>query len=490
MLNKKQLVSTEILSVIEEAIDNASSQEEAIELASYYGSFTACNFLHLYDGGHLELKFIEHFGDSLPKPESFPIRDSIHVISSALKTGGHTRLMERLAGMHENAPDLLITCKSYVEYKNNNDNKIFYSFFDISELSMVDRLRKSISILSRYKKVILHIHPNDFVAAIAARMVKKNGLTNIFFVNHADHVFSFGRTAADCILEVSAFGEALGKIRCPGLTSSFIGIPLPSQWGQVDFYQESSGRPSILASGSSWKFKPELGYSLQLILKEILEKNKSVKLTILGSRPLRDYWWWSLKLRFPKRVSLRKSIPFEQYKKILKSHTFVIDSFPVPGGTAFPEALIAGKIVLGIEGPVSGYSPIDRLRVTNAQAIESIITNSISYEKKLTDAMRDMECIHGMLQVKRRYLSALAGQCTTNLMQPYFRGDPLFFEKYALKAGRINMPRRGESGSISVSVYELTILFKFFSYLSLRSVITIFVNVFRLLVFHLKRIYL
>lgn len=487
MLNARELSAEKILKLIEESICNASNMEEAIELASYYGSFAAVNYLPIYDGGKLELDFLARFSRNLPEPEHFPTQDSIHVISSAYPFGGHTRLMERLAEMHENAPDLLITCKSYVDYKSSNGNKIFNAIFDFSSASLTEKLEKSILLLSMYTNVVLHIHPNDFVSALAVRVARKNGLTNAFFVNHADHMFSFGRSAANRVLEVSAFGEALGKIRCPGLISSFIGIPIPIKFNKDSFDFNPANRWNILISGSSWKLKPNLGYSLQSILKNLLIRNSQVDVTVVGVRPIRDYWWWLLKFLFLKRIELRVSVSFEKYSEILSTHSFVLDSFPVTGGTAFPEAVLSGKIAIGIKGPVVGYSSIDCLRVNDACAIDSIITNPHLYKMSLMKAMKDMESIHGIIQVKRRYISILAGFDSVNLLLPNFRGDPLFFEKCARQQGSIKLPHHGESASFQVLLLEFKIFLFFNLGLAFGSSRVIFANILRMAIFVYKQ---
>ena len=38
-----------------------------------------------------------------------------------------------------------------------------------------------------------------------------------------------------------------------------------------------------------------------------------------------------------------------------------VDSFPITGGTAFPEALLNGKLVAALKNPFQGYSPVDEL---------------------------------------------------------------------------------------------------------------------------------
>ncbi len=485
--DRKSIIE-DILSYIETNIHNAATPHEAIILASYYGLFATRNFISLYDGGNLEETFIERFEDDFPWSTSVPHKDSIHVISTTYLAGGHTRLMERLASMHDSLPDLLITCQSNVEYNKEDQTPLFASIFDISDLELSDRLSKLISIYSEYKNVILHIHPNDFIAAVAVRIAKRNKGIKFYFVNHADHLFSFGRTAADCVLEVSAFGEALGEIRCPGLTSSFIGIPLAANWEHINFTNPSGERKKILASGSFWKFKPGLGYSLPPILQEILKGNENLKLDVLGIRPFQDYWWWFIKLRNPIRVKLRRLVSYKKYKKILNESSFFFDSFPVTGGTAFPEAIINGQLAIGMNGPVCGYTPADELRVSDVQSIKGIISDPIDYIDKIRNSLMHMEVIHGMQYVRERYLSILAGRISENLLLRNFNGDPLFFESCADEFGKVNFPSFNRKKEKSELTLELLISLKFFRHISFYEIPKEILNLFQLFFTYLGRI--
>jgi hypothetical protein len=396
--------------------------------------------------------------------------------------------MERLASMHEEFPDLVITNKSNINYEGKSENAIFGKVIDISNLKPEDKLSELTKIFYSYEKVVLHIHPEDFVAAVAMRIVKQSGGTKFYFVNHADHIFSFGRSASDCVLEVSAFGEALGRARCPGLFSSFIGIPLPIKLESIKFNLNAAEKNTILTSGSFWKFKPKLGYSLPLFLNNVLKKEKNIKLNVLGVRPLKDYWWWSLKLKYPGRVSLKKSVPFEEYKKILKNHLFVLDSFPVTGGTAFPEAIINGQLSIGISSPASGYTPADRLRISDPEEIISILENPLAYEKKIIDVLKSMEKVHGFFNVKKRYLSALAGKTTNNLLLPDFHGDPHFFEKCAGDFGKLKFPYpAGGHGAKELNV-EMFIFCKSAKYFSLIDFIKINLRITRIALLWLKNL--
>jgi hypothetical protein len=478
MVNKiSETTIEDALGEIELLFDNEVDIKKSIEIASYYALFAISNFAKIYDGGVLERKFIERFGLFLVDAP-LPCKEAIHVISISYKSGGHTRLMERLASMHEVLPDLVVTKEANVFYDKDGFDPIFNEVFDFCDFSVDECLVKLVKLFSGYKKVILSIHPDDFVAAVAARVVKESLKTEVYFINHADHLFSFGRTASDCVLEVSAFGEALGRVRCPGLPSSFLGIPLIADWDAIDFYLPDNN--DILTSGLFSKFQPKLGYSLPLILKEVLGGSSKVSLSVVGVRPYRDFWWWLLKFCYPRQVRLHGLLPFMQYKNILSSSSFVLDSYPVTGGTAFPEAIVNGKIAFGVDGPVVGYTPVDKLRVIGAKGVLALLGNVSSYRERLIEILDEMEVVHSVANVRSRYLLALSGSKSVNPLLPDFKGDPFFFEKCAVEIGVLNFPASVRRREASELIVELTLMLRFKRYLNFKSFLKMAYSFFQL----------
>ena len=60
-------------------------------------------------------------------------------------------------------------------------------------------------------------------------------------------------------------------------------------------------------------------------------------------------------------------MPRAEYLSHLASCALYVDSFPRTGGTAFPEALMAGRGVIGLYGGTWGYSCADALRVNDVE---------------------------------------------------------------------------------------------------------------------------
>ncbi|HDA4184306.1 TPA: glycosyl transferase, partial [Salmonella enterica subsp. enterica serovar Cotham] len=131
-------------------------------------------------------------------------KKNVFVITIGYLSGGHTRLMENLASMLNNECDLIITGNVELEVKNRLNN-YFNEIFEIAtyEKNDLNEIYKLSDLLSNYFNIILNIHPDDIQSVIAAGLAKKNANSCIHFINHADHVFSFGATVADIWYQIS-----------------------------------------------------------------------------------------------------------------------------------------------------------------------------------------------------------------------------------------------------------------------------------------------
>jgi hypothetical protein len=103
----------------------------------------------------------------------------------------------------------------------------------------------------------------------------------------------------------------------------------------------------------------------------------------------------------------------------LMSCALYIDSFPLSGGTAFPEALIAGNHVIGLSAGTHGYSPADALRVEDADVFvgraKAILHNDAAALAAQELARKDCIAFHEPNAVKARIRDVMA---TGRLAEP------------------------------------------------------------------------
>lgn len=321
----------------------------------------------------IEAALAERFGDTLA--DDVPLQrykniEWLHVISEAYAHGGHTRLLEMLLFAQTRAQKqtgVVITRSATTKFCERVEDS--GASLHILRGSLAHRARDLLSIGRTAQRIVLHIHPDDAVAALAARRLRSEGY-KVLFVNHADHCFSYGPGAADICLEISGFGSRLSKARRRISAQHFLGIPIEASETSV-ITSKPSLRASLFSMGSSTKYEPGNGYDFPAFVCDLLDQ-ANTNIEIIGPSPS-DPWWAAALNRHGDRIRLLGYLPFKEASARLATASAYIDSFPMNGGTAFPQALVAGKVVFGFGPDHGGYSLADTLRYPNLEAMTNAL---------------------------------------------------------------------------------------------------------------------
>lgn len=396
---------------ISRLIKSITDIDSKIELCRYYGFVNAYYHQGVYSDAELELELI----NEIYKREFFefveavkPVNKRLHVISVAYDFGGHTRLCERLASMENCISDLIYTGFAKVtDSAELRISKFFNKVIRIESESNLNLIKKLVIELIKYKQIVLHIHPEDINAVVACAIAKKLANIRVFMVNHSDHTFIFGDTVIDYKLQLSGRGKSISDSQTSSEfkgIESFIGIPLHIN----NIRDVDNNFHHFIMAGSSWKMKPNKYHSAPKVVDSILSKNPSFKFTVIGVNIFLDYWWWFCKLKNFTRVFLYSKMSIEDYKQTIKSADACIDTVPISGGTAFVEMYLNGLHPLGIHSGVSGYTPLEAIKVNS---IESILNTQFSDDIS-EDIKEKIKYIHDFSNVKDRYLRVLEGELT------------------------------------------------------------------------------
>lgn len=384
-----------------------------LKIGQAYGSLYSRNNCGIYRDDLFEERIYnilkqDSCGEEFCKDEKI-----IHLISTPYRTGGHTRLLERLLEFLPERSDVLITRPydvSSVALRHPCTAKIYHSTVGFS----IYDIKK---IVDSYPIVCLHIHPDDLVAASAVGWSKQHDNKRVIFINHADHVFSFGISGADVVAEVSAFGmELSSRYRC--CNSYYLGIPIDiEKFDEINFVKKQEY--VIFSSGNYLKYKPFKNFSFPNIVNNILQEISNVTIYIIG--PQKNDPWWSLaEKKFPERLKIIKNLPYHEYIQLVKSADLYIDSLPMSGGTALPEMRSLGVPVTGVLTGALGYTPLDGTKFTSVnEMIKQIITylktggGEISARNNSNIILNYSTICHGKSFVKKRYIDLLSG-CIEN----------------------------------------------------------------------------
>lgn len=107
---------------------------------------------------------------------------------------------------------------------------------------------------------MLHIHFDDIAAVIACGLVKRTQPLQVYFVNHADHAFTYGSSVADYYFQLSSYGARLDRLKSIAGQTSFLGIPVAGIKPEIS-PAAAKNTPALkfFSSGSAMKFRPFAG---------------------------------------------------------------------------------------------------------------------------------------------------------------------------------------------------------------------------------------
>jgi len=387
--------------------------ESAVEHAEQIGLFLCANSLGIYSLNDIELYLIDAIYPLVPpelRQQKIEDRDQfqhLFIATELYLTGGHSRLMERLALFLDSKASLFLTkipCETILEREESYFINVDY--YHSENGSVINKIFSILDVILKYNMVILNTHPEDIYAVIASGLAKKiNGKIKFHFINHADHLFSYGSTVADIWYEISAYGRYIDKKRELKARKCFLGIPISG----IDKFKapdcQFKDGDLIISAGSNVKYKPRDNISIIKLVNLLLDTYKNSKMQVIGVQPFKDYWWWLSKLKYRKRLKLSKLLSYSDYLNTTKSAKLYVDSHPMPGGTAFTEQLMQGRLCVGLNSIFKGYTPAEILKVET----EGLIIEQIEHASKIDFSLirEVLYEVHGYENVKKRFLCAL-----------------------------------------------------------------------------------
>jgi hypothetical protein len=364
MSSKATVVLAGLRSVFRQATLNARCFDKAVAIGEALGRLNGDNNDGLLSEEPLEAALYDQYGDELaaraPVALTPPV-EWLHVISTAYRVGGHTRLLALLVRAQQRAG------RSAAVAITRARPEVLREVLDHPDVPVHEvsgnharRVAALVSLGRQAQNIVLHIHPDDLAVALAARRLASEGRC-VLFVNHADHVFSYGPGAANACLEVSGFGWRLTAARRAVRAQHFLGIPV-TETAEPAAFRAVSGRPRgpVLSMGSAGKYHPAGGYDFPAFVSELMDRTDA-EMEIVGPTA-KDGCWASVLARHGHRLRLLGTLPFPEASARLAAAIAYVDSFPMTGGTAFPQALLSGKSVFGPSAHTGGYSLADALR--------------------------------------------------------------------------------------------------------------------------------
>ncbi|SEK62577.1 hypothetical protein SAMN05421666_0711 [Roseovarius nanhaiticus] len=357
----------------------AGKFNDALVCASLLGRLHWDNISGLFGDDELETRLFDRWKSELPVLSSRTTSGSkprkwVFVLSRASAAGGHSRLMKQLSSglaRYDIEQSFVVTHRATFGVLNSFPDRLQNGV--VLKGPLENRLRSLYTTLLNADVILLLNNPDDIGAALAARALRKMNKC-VLFVNHADHVFSFGPGAADTVLEICATGwNTTAERRLPN-SQSFMGIPLVEADSETVPIRCNTSGP-ILSIGGPGKYKPTANLNFASFLERILSLVPN-DVVLIGPSKKED-WWADLSRKYSGRVHLMGIQPPETVNSEFKRASCYIDSFPMDGGTVFSEAIMNGLPAFGLNRKAAlGISPADALR---CDGVDQLVVNISHY---------------------------------------------------------------------------------------------------------------
>lgn len=439
----------ELLDNIKRLVTILDTEDQKLFLARIYGNLCWMNNIKLFEDGYWEKLFVNDLYDKYSKIISIDkqVKDELHIITECYSHGGHTRLLENILKIRGKGDVLISHMEPNYETKLFVKDRCSVYNFPSKEGSIED----IITIAQSYKTIYLHINPDDIISSVAVGILKKKLRNNIkiVFVNHADHVFSFGFECADLIAEIGLNGYSINKNyrKNKGLKSFFLGIPIDFRHLVEDrIGLNKQTKFTIISCGADYKYKSFKDYNFPNFIEKLISANIDFELIILGVDKSKSYW---KSLHKYENIKLLESVSFPEYQKIISKAHLCLDSWPYFGGTALPNAWMKGLCVTGLYIPIIGVSPIqqvwfrsDEELLKEIQSFYRDYKQSKIYKLNISNKLKEEFIInHGFENIGVRLDNALKSD---NVTFEYFtdydlsENDSLFFYKIWKAESKIN----------------------------------------------------
>jgi O-antigen biosynthesis protein len=227
-----------------------------------------------------------------------------------------------------------------------------------SEIDVLQRIREARDQLAGASTLVMNIHPNDVVGAIAAACLRES--VRIIYFDHAFFSFSLGMPNAHALCCTSPAAVAIAtqeRLISPEHlvwyrnSPEWLGQDIPND-GQV--IRERLGIPGdaplLLSSGTEHKFYPVRGVGLLDLISPVLDQHPEAHLVIIGIRRP-DRFQSALFTRHARRLHLIPPVSERELLHYVAACDIYLDSIPNHSGGTAQQAMLLSKPTLGYADP-------------------------------------------------------------------------------------------------------------------------------------------
>ena len=338
----------------------------------------------------------------------------LHVINSALPSGGHTAMATRwilinaegrvhsVAILGQTAP----VPEELAEAVRASGGELVCADPKKSFVSRACWLRNLVR--RQADSVVLHVDASDVLSPVAFGAA---GGPPVMMVNHAAHLFWLGAATTDLVLNCrgSALERHWTEVYRGIPRSATVPIPLvdpcsaPAGAGEGQGVETRRrlgvppGRLLILTSGDAYKFAPMGGLDFLQVCEDILHQLPDAHLAVLGLPE--DRRWKQARIRTGSRLKAHGRVTRDEVRACLQAADLYIEGFPFGSTTALLEAGLSGLPV--VLSPAECPPPFG----SDGVAIDHVLERASSvsdYQKKVVALGQDAALRERLGSVVRR----------------------------------------------------------------------------------------
>ncbi len=413
--------------------------------AATIARFAISNATDLFASAEVEQPFLDLAQQlSVPLVEQPEPGTTLHVMTSAFASGGHTRCVERWMTYVKEMRHSCILLRQYKapppllqEVAEASGGKLYSLNPQESAVESALKLRR---LAATFEYVVLHITMSDPIALVAfgTPAFKRP----IIYFNHADHIFWLGCSIADQVADLYSIHQKLTLERRGIARSTLLGIP-PDRATPRTFHTRETARQKLglplnqkilFTGGQAAKFIPVDDVRFTDILDAVLARDPSIHIYVAGPSCKTPGGWKALLRKWPRQVSLTGMLPYTTtFPLYLAAADLILDSYPVNGWTFVIDAIQARKPVLSLS-PIGSAEFLekggavchsDREMIERAVLLLSNPVEARALQEKLFQMWQESASVERWLARYRQLIAALPKEHRIYPVTPALANLPL-----------------------------------------------------------------
>jgi len=279
-------------------------------------------------------------------------KNILHIFSTVSYGGGHTRLASNWIenSFEDESHHLLLLSQSkeetpyFLEKAIKSSSGEIFSYENLEDdIKKAENLR---SISCNFDYIVLHIIMDDPICNLSFN--NKKSFNNIFFMNHADHLFWLGQSIATSYLQLSKSRQVLNYLKRDIVNSSILPIPLkpPNK-----IYSKDEARKILdldltkkifLSIASPYKYISDDNVDFLKMANNLIDRSENTILIVIGPDKNTSIKWKELYKKTKGRIDAIGYIK-EELSLYHFSCDIYLDSFPYGSFTSTLEPALLGK---------------------------------------------------------------------------------------------------------------------------------------------------